>query len=328
LTLHRNPADGLSYVRPVPKDRILKIETLPNDWETETAYYEVQEIGEPRVWRSPDHPDSAQADAVMLHYSVNKVVGCLMGESDLATMIPWLLRYSRLIEDRVRLHWATRAFLWIVTVPANMVAAKREQYRQPPDAGSIVVKDEGETWEAVNPDLRGFDAQFDTRAVRQMIDAGSGLPPHWRGEAHDVSLATAEAMEHSASRHLRRRQLYVRFLVLNLCHTAYTRAWQIGKVRTKPNPNAISVEMTDIDRDDNMDLATAAHTIAQAMQSLTNIIQPGAGRSAALRRLILQIVMRFAGERMDEPAVDEIMAELEANPPAPAPNEDEEEDQP
>ena len=40
-----------------------------------------------------------------------------MGESDLTTIIPWLLRYSRMLEDRVRLHWAARAFLYLVTVP-------------------------------------------------------------------------------------------------------------------------------------------------------------------------------------------------------------------
>ena len=123
LTLHRNPADGLSYLRPVPKDRIVRIETLDNDWETEIAYEELLEAGGMRRWLSPSHPDSARANAVMVHYAVNRVVGALRGESDLATVIPWLLKYSRLVEDRVRLHWAARAFLWIVTVPANKVQA-------------------------------------------------------------------------------------------------------------------------------------------------------------------------------------------------------------
>ena len=62
LTLHTNPIDGMSYVRPIPKDRIIKIETAPNDWETELAYYETQEskrtpqmaiAGTPRRRRSP-----------------------------------------------------------------------------------------------------------------------------------------------------------------------------------------------------------------------------------------------------------------------------------
>jgi hypothetical protein len=35
----------------------------------------------------------------MLHYAVNRPLGALLGEGDLATLIPWLLRYSRMLED-------------------------------------------------------------------------------------------------------------------------------------------------------------------------------------------------------------------------------------
>ena len=82
-----------------------------------------------------------------------------------------------------------RAFLWIVTVPSNKINEKQLQYSNPMDSGSIVVKDETEVWEAVNPDLHGADAGNDMKAVRGMIDAGSGYPPHWRGEAADANLA-------------------------------------------------------------------------------------------------------------------------------------------
>jgi hypothetical protein len=74
-----------------------------------------------------------------------------------------------------------RSFLWLVTVPANKIQEKREQYRNPPDSGAIIVKDETENWQAINPQLHGSDASKDLSAVRMMIDAGSGFPPHWRG---------------------------------------------------------------------------------------------------------------------------------------------------
>ncbi len=100
---------------------------------------------------SPNTPTPPRPDAIMVHYAVNRVVGALMGESDLSTIIPWLLRYSRLIEDRVRAHWAARAFLWIVTVPASKVAAKLEQYRAAPDSGSVIVKEENRGMGRRNP---------------------------------------------------------------------------------------------------------------------------------------------------------------------------------
>jgi hypothetical protein len=58
VLLFRNPQDGLSYIRFVTKDRIQRIISADNDWETELAYYEVQEIGDPKVWLSPDHPEA------------------------------------------------------------------------------------------------------------------------------------------------------------------------------------------------------------------------------------------------------------------------------
>jgi hypothetical protein len=113
-----------------------------------------------------------------------------------------------MLEDRVRLHWAIRAFLWIVTVPAEKVKEKREQYKTPPESGSVVVKDPSESWEPVTPLLRGADAEPDLRAVRCMVDAGSGYPAHWRGEAGDANLATANAMQDPMEKHLLRRQQY------------------------------------------------------------------------------------------------------------------------
>ena len=84
------------------------------------------------------------------------------------------------------------------------------------DAGSIIVKDDQEVWEAVNPHLHGADAGNDMKAVRGMIDAGSGYPPHWRGEAADANLATAQAMQGPTERHLARRQKYFNFMLKDI----------------------------------------------------------------------------------------------------------------
>ncbi len=189
VALFRNPADGMSYLRFVTKDRILRIETAPNDWENEIAYVESLEDGSTRTWLSPSHPQAAESASVLLHYAVNRPLGALLGESDLTTMIPWLQRYSRMLEDRVRLHGAMRAFLWIVTVPANRIREKQEQYHGAPESGNIIIKDESESWEPQSPNLHAADAGHDLEAVRGMIDAGSGYPrtgaaragkPTWR----------------------------------------------------------------------------------------------------------------------------------------------------
>jgi hypothetical protein len=312
LTLHRNPDDGISYVRPIPKDRILEIQTLPNDWETELSYVESRGAMDQVTWLSPAHPDAPNAPAVMLHYRVNGVVGALMGESDLATLIPWLQRYSRMLEDRVRLHWALKAFLWLVTVPTNMVTSKTEQYRSPPEGGSIIVKDPSESWEAQTPNLHAFDAQYDLQAVRSIIDAGSGFPPHWRGEATDVNLATATAMERAASRHLRRRQLYLRHLVIDLVHTAHLRAWEISRVHPRPRKEAIRCDTTDLSRQDNETLARAANLLSMAITNLTTITGVP---NDAMRAKTAELILRFAGEQLDPADLSALTAGYQPSTP-------------
>jgi hypothetical protein len=234
----------------------------------------------------------------------------LLGESDLTTLLPWLLRYSRMLEDRVRLNWAMRAFLWMVTVPPNKIVEKQEQYRVPPEPGSLIVKDESERWEAVNPQLHGADARHDLQAVRGMIDAGSGYPPHWRGEAAEANLATATAMQAPTERHLLRRQQYFTFMLEDILYHAYQRAVQAGRARPLPVDDyrqLFTVNAPDISRSDNASLAASARDIAQGLSQLQNQLATG-GRS--WQRMALRLFMKFAGEPMSEEAVEEMLKEL------------------
>jgi hypothetical protein len=316
VLLFRNQLDGMSYIRFVTKDQIQKIETADNDWETELVYWENPPVGEyqPRRWLAPDHPEAGMSDAVMLHYSVNRPIGALMGESDLTTIIPWLLRYSRMLEDRVRLHWAARAFLYLVTVPSNKVESKSTQYGSAPESGSIVVKDESETWETVSPNLRGADAGFDMKAVRQLIDAGSGFPPHWRGEGGEVNVATAEAMQAPPEKFLIKRQEYFVWLLEDILYHAFLRAVEIG---TQPAPTEtvysalFNCEAPDVTLRDNAQLADGANKLAECFAMLQNTLL---GKSPTLHRLATDMVLKFAGETVDDKVLDKIIAEVKADP--------------
>jgi len=316
VLLFRNLFDGMSYIRFVTKDMILKIETAPNDWETELVYYEAPPAGEfePRRWLSPDHPDAPMADAVMLHYSVNKPVGALMGESDLTTIIPWLLRYSRMLEDRVRLHWAARSFLYLVTVPSNKVEAKAVQYSSAPESGSIVVKDESETWETLTPSLRGADASHDMKAVRQLIDAGSGFPPHWRGEGGEVNVATAEAMQAPPEKFLIKRQEYFIWALEDIMYQAYLRSVEIDAqpaFALTEYKDIFKVSAPDVTLRDNDQLASGATKMAEAFSILQNTLL---GKSPTLHRIAVDLVLKFAGEIQDDEVLDKIITEAKADP--------------
>src|SRR5699024_10065853 len=155
----------------------------------------------------------------------NRPVGAVRGESDLAPILPWLRRYNRWLEDRVRLNAAMRAFLWIVKVPARLRSALEERYRTPPEAGSGIIAEEGaETWEAVAPNVHAADAEKDGRAIRWMIVAGGpGTALLDLGEGEDSNLATGQAMAEQRRRFLRRRQAYLVWLLTDLTLNAYAR---------------------------------------------------------------------------------------------------------
>lgn len=337
LVLFLNRQDGMSYLRMVTKDRIVRIETADNDWECEIAYHERLEAGETRRWLSPFHPEAAQEDAVMLHYAVNRPVGNLLGESDLTTLIPWLQRYSRMLEDRVRLHSAAHSFLWVITVPSYQVAEKQELYRSAPESGNVIIKDESEQWEVLTPDLKGVDARWDLQAVRQLVDAGSGYPPHWRGEPGDANLATATAMQGPTERHLLRRQRYFVFMLQDVLFQAYQRAVQAGRrppLASQDYQKLFTVVLPEISRWDNESLARAARELAEALQTGQNILrqafekptaaaehQPGAlHTSPTYARLALKLIAHFAGEPQPDEIIERILHEAASQPSQPNPS--------
>lgn len=311
LAMFRNAADGMSYVRPIPKSQIIKIEVAANDWETEIAYHERQGPGEPpRVWLSPMHPDAGAADAVMLHYAINRPVGALWGEGDLATIIPWLLRYSRMLEDRVRLNWAARMFHWFVKVPRSAVAATRAKYQaNTPQPGAIIVHDDQEEWDMKTPNLAITPAVNDLQALRMMIAVGAGQPPHWHGDSMDVNLATATAMERAATRHLKRRQQEVADFVIDLCYVAYSRAHALGMARRAPDRDAITIALPDLSRDDNVMLAQAGGELAAAFNGLQSAIGSG---SRSLKERALRLFFQFMAEPIDDKEVTAMLDELDA----------------
>lgn len=256
----------------------------------------------------------------MLHYAVNRPLGALLGESDLASMLPWLMRYARMLEDRLRLHWAVRSFLWMVTVPTHKIKEKQQQYAHPPEAGAIVVKDEGENWQAVTPNLNAADAQHDLKAVRGMIDAGSGYPPHWRGEAADANLATATAMQAPPERHLKRRQQYFIFILQDILYHAYRRAVEAGfqpRLKSSDYDALFTVQAADISRDDNEAMARAAAQLAQTYQTLSAQLNAEKG-SPRLARLFTRLIFKFAGAPLDEGTLDEVLGDVERDDQPPA----------
>jgi len=314
--LFTEEATGIPIVRFIPKDSITEIITAENDWETELEYIQPMVMGIPKTWLSPKHPDAG--GTIMLHYKINPVIGALTGEGDLDAIIPWLQRYSRLLEDRVQIHWAARVFLWFVKVPASKVQEKIKQYATAPPSGSVIVHEEGEEWTMETPNLQARDAKSDLDAVRTMIRAANGFPPHWMAESGTSTLAEAKAMQAAPERHLRRRQNYFVWVLTDLTHQAFLLATRSGKWQPISTQNYKKLYITntpDISREDNGALATAGKDLAAALQTAASQL-PGPSRTFAAR--VLTLIHKFIGEELPAADKDKIIEEAFTNPPKPA----------
>jgi hypothetical protein len=321
--LFTNPVTGLSTIRTVPACLIRAVDFDEEDYERELRYQESVGPGfvghggrtDTEKWwqgtgRGSAEPDSASIEQpLMLHYAVNRPVGAIRGESDLAPILPWLRRYNRWLEDRVRLNAAMRAFLWIVKVPARLRSALEERYRTPPEAGSVIIAEEGaESWEAVAPNLHAADAEKDGRAIRWMIVAGGpGTALLDIGEGEDSNLATGQAMAEQRRRFLRRRQAYLVWLLTDLTLHAYARYRVVNPGKTRITAADIQAVTPDISPEDNQSLAAAASALTGALQGMAQIL----GNGPTFRSMALRLFMKFAGETLGRAEMEAMLAEGE-----------------
>jgi hypothetical protein len=307
LLLTTDPA-GMTYVRAVPAQQVKVIHSRANDLDQETAY-ELQgseNLLDTVTWPAWDPRSAAPETSVMLHYAINRPVGGQWGESDLAPLLRWLNRYASWLEDRARLNRFRTAFLYVVKARFSSEAERRARQSAlsaaPPSPGSILVTDEGESWDVLNPELASDDAGTDGLALKKMICAGAGIPLHFLAEPEGSTRTTAEAAGGPTYRHFEQRQRFFMWLLDDLLKVVVARRALVDK-RVSRNAD-IELHGADISARDNVSLAMASSNMLPALRELRD------------RRLIddaemLRLAYRFCGETID---VEEMLARGQAAP--------------
>jgi hypothetical protein len=291
----------MSYIRCVPALHIDRIEHRPNDVEQATAFYPKADMEnpDPQPWKAYDQQSDfrnldGSFDQVMAHYAINRPVGAQWGESDLAPVLRWLARYASWLEDRARLNRFRNSFLYVVKArfasEAERIARQRQMNMNQPSPGSILVTDENEAWDVINPKLESTDANTDGLALKKMIASGVGVPLHFLAEPESATRTTAEAAGGPTFRHFEQRQQFVAWMMADILRVALERRALVD--RTIDAQAIVSVSGADISARDNVALGLAgvhALTVAKALRD---------GRLIDDLEL-LRIVYKFAGESGD-----------------------------
>jgi hypothetical protein len=245
----------------------------------------------------------------LLHYAVNRPVGAQWGESDLAPVLRWLSRYSAWLEDRARLNHFRNAFLYVVRARFASDAERRARQSSlnasPPSPGSILVTDENETWEALHPRLESDQAGEDGLALKKMLMAGSGIPPHFLAEPEGATRTTAESSGGPTYRHFEQRQRFFLWLLSDVLRVVVNRRSLVDNHVSRRAE--IRLSGADISARDNISLAMAASNISPVLQ---NARDRGLIDDAELLRLLY----RFCGESVD---IEEMLARGRMAPATP-----------
>lgn len=299
--------DGMTYVRAIPAADIQDILTSPDDVEQEFEVREKPRYDQQtttqltsRVWKvydplTDDVPDEfGKFPTVILHFPVNRPIGSIHGESDLAPVTRWLVRYAAWLEDRARLNRFRNTFIFFVkgkfaSRPARL-ERQAELNQNPPQPGSILVGDESETWEVLSPKLESSDAATDGLALKKMISAGSGNPLHFLAEPESSTRTTAEASGGPTFRRYEQRQKYFSYMIEQVADIARRRKAAISHHISRTAE--ITIKTGDITGKDNVSLATAAGRIYDVFSALRD-------RALVDDAELLRLSYRFAGEVVD-----------------------------
>jgi len=306
--LFTNKIDGMSYIRFLPASRIRAIDTDPDDYEKELRYGQITNNSEPKWWLSPEHPNATRQRAdgslppVMLHFAVNRPIGATRGEGDLLPVLPWARRYSEWLQDRVRLNrLRTRQGMLDLNIADDvLVQEKRQQLRTDnPWTQGIYVHGPGEEMQLHNLQIRADDAEKDGRVLRLAVVAGANVALHYLGEGEATNYATAKAMGEPTARFFTDRQTDFCHFLEDLATVAYQRKRAMVGARHFQDLQ-IDTTATEVARDDNQSLATAARDIVTA---LTQMRQYGwiDDQTAAT------MAFKFAGEPLGEEEVQELL---------------------
>lgn len=284
---------GNSYVRCIPSISIQKIDSRKNDLEQETYYHLKPEEFSEEGKTYPAFNKLKKQRYFIRHYSINRVAGCSFGESDLAPLLKWIARYSAWLEDRARLNRYRNSFLYVIYAKFAGEADRKQRQNElnatPPSPGSMLVVNDTEKWEVLNPQLESSEANEDGLALKKMIASGAGTPLHFLAEPESSTRTTAESAGGPTYRRFEQRQQTFISIVDDILKT-------VLKVKSlhlpEPLNRDIKITYADISARDNAQLAIASLEVVNAFSKLRD-------RGLIDDAEYLRISYRFAGEVID-----------------------------
>ena len=294
-------------MRAVPARWIDEITTDKDDYRHELTYHDEANDQTTAAYE----PDGDPLKPAMLHHAVNRPVGAVRSwGGDLDPVLPSLERYMTWLRGRVDINKSRSNWAWdMQAANAARVAELNETYKAgyiPP--GSIFVHTPDEQLTATTPDINAADAKDDGVALRQAIAVGAGVAPFMLGDEFSTRAQAREAslpiMQNFALRQAFFGQILTSLAQAGLTRAFATRKWHRFKNANLPAEYNWNISFSDLTREDNAALASAALTIVNAVSIMRD-------RGWIDDTTAIEWTTKFAGE----PLSTDLITERLTNPP-------------
>ena len=321
-TLHTNHVDGISYVRFVPASLIREIKTDPDDYEVELEYGQKQEhTVELKWWYGPGHryayrktrgTPGGKLRPLMLHFCINREIGCTRGEGDIGPLLPWAKRYTAWLQDRVRMNRIrTRQGIMDVKIADDAVVEEKRQQltRQNPLESGIYVHGPGEDVSMLSLRIDADDAKADGETLRLAIATAANVALHYLGEGGAVNYATAKEMGEPTARFFTERQAQFCGILEDLVTAAYHRYCAQVQPEAWPEDGDLQLRtaVPEVARADNETLARGVNLVVKALVEMARAGWVDPQRAVAL-------AFKFAGEPLSDEDIADVLANAEPLP--------------
>lgn len=158
------------------------------------------------------------SDGDCFYFKINDLSTSSRGRSDLRAPADWVDAYDQFLFGEAERHNFLRAFVWDVTLTGATQDEVNDRAKKisAPRPGAVRVHNEGETWQALNPDLGAYESAAASRLFRNHVLGGVTIPEHWYGGGGDVNRSTGESMGEPTLKVFTMRQRYAKFMLVTM----------------------------------------------------------------------------------------------------------------
>jgi len=244
-------------------------------------------------------------------FQINKSSFGTRGQSDLLNIADWLDIYDKTLFTMSERVVFLLSFLWDITIEGaneqDIAGRAMELLINPPKAGSSVIHNEKEKWDAMNPKLTADDLVDFMKMIGTQLTSGSGFPSHWIfGVGDDINRATSKEITEPTIRQIKRRQKFIRDMFILLVEYQIQEAINADQLTGKVADYPFKITLADPSKKDVELVADSISKLTPALsQSVMDEFLSNETAQRVMALMINQLGVETNAEEEDKKIDDE-----------------------